>query len=1036
MGADAMHDGRRTRLAAATVLGLVPLLAAVAAAWTPLPVTHDPLVRMPGTQQDDGVVLETSDRCLNCHDGYDPAVDVGFHWRGGMMAQAARDPLYWATVTVALQDSIWALGNANAGDLCLRCHMPSGWLGGRSDPPNGSAMLARDFDGLSCDSCHRMVDPMFEATFAGTREGSDWLGYWDERNVTTPGSATAAATTRTADRVEAAALSLFNGNPAYDAAYGPALTTWTEAGGGQYLMAAAADKRASFADDTARHQSLYSRFHKSRYFCATCHDVSNPVFGNLPQAAARPGDGTTVLASERQPAHAYGHVERTFSEFMVSAYGAGSGAAGRGAYDPSVWNTSRPGDAIAACQDCHMPDRVGKGCDKADAPVRPTDSREHPASGQPLHELTGGNVLVPTVLASTISGSPNYDAVNAALLRAGPTTLTMDLAGGTPLSAPALLAAAERARINLRRAATLEAATYTAASGALSFRVRNDTGHKLPSGYPEGRRVFVNVRVWRGGALVAEVNPFDGAAGTLRGLPASYSPASPPLGPGERHEDALVYEMHASSSLTAETKTFHFALADGRQKDNRIPPRGFRPAEAAARMVQPVWDGSIDPGLFDAAEYSGGYHQVDLLVPAGADGVELSLYYQSTSREYVAFLSDEINGVGGTLFEPTPSGEPVAYIAATDPFFARLRAWGDAIWTFWDHNRAVPGISPVLMASLTIGATGDPCAALGSDGTPCDDGNACTLSDACNAGACLGTAVTCTALDDCHWTGTCDPATGRCSNPTRTDGSPCDDGNGCTTGESCLAGVCTALSPDCSAFDPCTYADTCDVAGTCSGIPYSCAPGPCQAASACDGDGGCTITWSAAGTPCDDIDPCTTGESCDGAGGCGGGTYTCGADADADAEADADADADAAPDVEPDGAPDAEPDGLTDSATDTAPDAEPDGLPDSATDTAPDAEPDAGPDGTTDAATAAAPDAEPDGLTDSATDTAPDAEADAAADGTGEVDEDAAGDAATPPGGDDGCGCAVPGRGGTPLFAGLVTGLLGLTLRRRRSPLR
>ena len=101
-------------------------------AWVPLLIENDPLVRMPGTQPNQGVTLEGPNRCLNCHSGYDQAVEPGFNWKGSMMAQAARDPIFWACFTVALQDSVWALGNTNAGDLCERCHFPGGWLAGRS----------------------------------------------------------------------------------------------------------------------------------------------------------------------------------------------------------------------------------------------------------------------------------------------------------------------------------------------------------------------------------------------------------------------------------------------------------------------------------------------------------------------------------------------------------------------------------------------------------------------------------------------------------------------------------------------------------------------------------------------------------------------------------------------------------------------------------------------------------------------------------------------------------------------------------------
>ena len=138
-------------------------------AWTPVPVDQDPLVRMPGTQPNQGVNLEGPSRCLNCHADYDHAVEPGFNWKGSMMAQAARDPIFWACYTVSLQDSIWALGNANAGDLCERCHFPEGWLAGRSDPPNATLMVGSDYDGLHCDFCHSLYDPFFETTYNGGR---------------------------------------------------------------------------------------------------------------------------------------------------------------------------------------------------------------------------------------------------------------------------------------------------------------------------------------------------------------------------------------------------------------------------------------------------------------------------------------------------------------------------------------------------------------------------------------------------------------------------------------------------------------------------------------------------------------------------------------------------------------------------------------------------------------------------------------------------------------------------------------------------
>lgn len=68
-----------------------------------------------------------------------------------------------------------------------------------------------------------------------------------------------------------------------------------------------------------------------------------------------------------------------------------------------------PGVAGAnKCQDCHMRDVTGKGCNKADAPVRPD---------LPLHDLTGGNSWIMGILASAdMNNAALYDPYNYAIL--------------------------------------------------------------------------------------------------------------------------------------------------------------------------------------------------------------------------------------------------------------------------------------------------------------------------------------------------------------------------------------------------------------------------------------------------------------------------------------------------------------------------------------------------------------------------------------------------------------------------------------------
>jgi hypothetical protein len=75
------------------------------------------------------------------------------------------------------------------------------------------------------------------------------------------------------------------------------------------------------------------------------------------------------------------------------------------------------------------------------------------------------------------------------------------------------------------------------------------------------------------------------------------------------------------------------------------------------------------------------------------------------------------------------------------------------------------------------------CSDPSNDGKVCDDQNACTTNNVCSGGACSGTPVICSAQDECHDVGSCNPDTGVCSNPAKPDGSPC-------TGGACQGGLC------------------------------------------------------------------------------------------------------------------------------------------------------------------------------------------------------------------------------------------------------
>jgi len=177
----------------------------------------------------------------------------------------------------------------------------------------------------------------------------------------------------------------------------------------------------------------------------------------------------------------------------------------------------------------------------------------------------------------------------------------------------------KRAIVMLQRAATLEP---TQQSHLLNARVINESGHKLPSGYPEGRRMWVNVQFFDAfDALIGEHGYYDAVNADLT------------------EHDTKVYEINlgVDEAVSAATGvpvgvSFHFALNNVIYKDNRIPPRGFTNAAFQTIQASPVGQFYADGQYWDDTGYE---------IPTDAATATLRLYYQTTSREYVEFLRDE-----------------------------------------------------------------------------------------------------------------------------------------------------------------------------------------------------------------------------------------------------------------------------------------------------------------------------------------------------------------------------------------------------------
>jgi hypothetical protein len=113
-------------------------------------------------------------------------------------------------------------------------------------------------------------------------------------------------------------------------------------------------------------------------------------------------------------------------------------------------------------------------------------------------------------------------------------------------------------------------------------------------------------------------------------------------------------------------------------------------------------------------------------------------------------------------------------------------------------------------------------------GTTCTSTNKCLVSPTCDgSGTCAGTTKSCDLGNVCKNYGTCNTGTGNCPLATnKADGTACNDNNACTLNDACVNGTCLGTPKNCSDNIVCTY-DTCDsVTGQCSNLPITgCGPG-------------------------------------------------------------------------------------------------------------------------------------------------------------------------------------------------------------------
>lgn len=474
--------------------------------------------------------------CENCHlftnaavQAADPPYSPFRTWQGSMMANAARDPVFWAGVAVASDDI------PGETELCIRCHAPRAFLSGHGDVTSIDELELAELQGVECEACHRMMED--------------------------PGTPAGNAQYRIDDVVVGTNV--------------PRRGPWDFTDG----------------NEPPPHSWIQDPYTGSSRMCGTCHDVTT-----VAERVDDAGVGLGVPFNE----------QRTYGEWLRSDYAV-------------------PGPGFRSCQDCHMP-----AVDDMPGCTAHVNTMSHPTGGR-RHDLVGANRFMIELIKAEYGSMGSNDVA--------------DLFYNTTL---------DRMDEFLPTAATIEVqgpdeVDLEQGIAELAVRVINNGGHKLPSGYSEGRVAWIEVVAEYAGQTVYTSGAWDQAAGTIE--------ADPQL---------RTYEAKAEDY--ADGTQFHLLRNNHWVIDTRIPPLGLVPDLETDPVgdrytLQP--DGTW-PNFDDHAYAFDGAPRIADATPGDSTddvlNVSVRLRYLINTPEYIEFLGGAAGEAGqhvAELFDLAGGATPV-----------------------------------------------------------------------------------------------------------------------------------------------------------------------------------------------------------------------------------------------------------------------------------------------------------------------------------------------------------------------------------------
>ncbi|MCB9649722.1 MAG: hypothetical protein H6730_24455 [Deltaproteobacteria bacterium] len=469
-------------------------------------------------------------------------------------------------------------------------------------------------------------------------------------------------------------------------------------------------------------------FIRTSEFCGSCHDLTVPVLNHgMPE-------------------------QRTYSEWKHSVYATSANVIS----DPLG---KRTGTGVERCQDCHMPTLRHEYSDAYPDSLNPDPllsggfpygKNRGPQGGTALHKLAGANRDLPMMMKALY---PEVDLeVVGAPTGKDPRAFPGMLSDRGPMwdrnqeNTEIMLHDGVDAQITvapeiLTNATSPNGIVYPNGDGAfrLAVRVYNRSGHRIPSGYPDGRRFWLQVRVTdTAGNLVYQSGAYDEAnaqLATAENADGSFVPFRRAIEGGVNALNAannavMVYERVTGTCTDASgaaifpdptagvpasctespALTNNFILFD-----NRIPPKGLDYATAREAGVK-FWNYDPATGVpyEDSARYAAGELNSGsdavvyrFRVPASAMAAvpaetvlnaTVEVYWQTHTREFMEHLRNQDTTTVRPQRPPNPldpnypnnpnyisdsiAGLPLASYTALDGSALRDN-WGGVAYAAW-----------------------------------------------------------------------------------------------------------------------------------------------------------------------------------------------------------------------------------------------------------------------------------------------------------------------------------------------------------------